>query len=362
MSTTTLPISRARVIGTGLLGTSIALGLREHAVEVDLDDSSPSRLRLAEDYGAGQAVTPATPATPDPDLVVVATPPDVTAAVVSDAVNRFPEAVVMDVASVKNAIVESVADTTGRFVPTHPMAGRERGGPTAARVDLFTGRPWVVCAEDSPASGIVRQLVAALGGFAVSMTPEEHDRAVAVLSHLPQVVSSSVAAELISADAAWLELAGGGVRDVTRIAGSDPELWAQILEGNHAAVADVVQTVADRLSAVAGALREVDAPGSRTTLHETLRAGRDGVSALPGKHGSAERYVTQIVVIDDRPGQLAALLSDVGELGVNLEDMSLEHSPGAPVGFVELAIAPEAAETLRDGLSTKGWRVSGEAQ
>ena len=89
MSTATLPISRARVIGTGLLGTSIALGLREHAVEVDLDDSSPSRLRLAEDYGAGQ---PVTPATPDPDLVLVATPPDVTAAVVSDAVNRFPEA------------------------------------------------------------------------------------------------------------------------------------------------------------------------------------------------------------------------------------------------------------------------------
>lgn len=359
MSTASLPISRVRVIGTGLLGTSIALGLRELTVEVDLEDSSPSRLRLAEDYGAGQGVTQSTP---DPDLVVVATPPDVTATVVTDAVRRFPEAVVMDVASVKKVIVDAVADTTGRYVPTHPMAGRERGGPTAARVDLFTGRPWVVCGGDTPASRVVHQVVTALGSFAVSMTPQEHDRAVAVLSHLPQVVSSSVAAELVSANPAWLDLAGGGVRDVTRIAGSDPELWAQILEGNHTAVAEVVQSVADRLSAVAGALRDVDVTGSRSTLHETLRAGREGVAVLPGKHGTAERYVTQIVVIDDRPGQLAALLADVGELGVNLEDMSLEHSPGAPVGFVALAVAPEAAEALRDGLSSAGWRVSGEGQ
>jgi len=357
MTTAPHPFSRVRIIGTGLLGTSVALGLREQSVEVDLEDSSPSRLRLAEDYGAGQSVNDDSPA---PDLVVVATPPDVTAAVVTDALTRFPDAVVIDVASVKKNIASEVANGAGRFIPTHPMAGRERGGPTAARVDLFTGRPWVVCDAGSPAGAGVRALVESLGAVVVDMSPEEHDRAVALLSHAPQAISSAVAAELGDADGSWMNLAGQGVRDVTRIAGSDPELWAQIFEGNSDLVAERIESISRRLDALAAALRDVDNPRSRTTLHDALQAGKAGVSSLPGKHGSAERYATHIVVIDDRPGQLASLLTDVGELGVNLEDMSLEHSPGAPVGFVELSVAHDSADVLREGLDAKGWRISGD--
>ena len=356
MTTAPHPFSRVRIIGTGLLGTSVALGLREQSVEVDLEDSSPSRLRLAEDYGAGKSADASTPA---PDLVVVATPPDVTASVVTDALSRFPDAVVIDVASVKKNIASAVSSGDGRFIPTHPMAGRERGGPTAARVDLFTGRPWVVCADSAESRG-VRALVESLGAVAVQMSPEEHDRAVALLSHAPQAISSAVAAELGDAEASWMNLAGQGVRDVTRIAGSDPELWAQIFEGNSDFVADRIESISRRLDALSAALRDVENPGARTAVHEALQAGKDGVSSLPGKHGSAERYSTLIVVIDDRPGQLAALLTGVGELGVNLEDMSLEHSPGAPVGFVELSVAHDSAEVLRDGLEAQGWRISGD--
>jgi ACT-domain-containing protein, predicted allosteric regulator of homoserine dehydrogenase len=132
------------------------------------------------------------------------------------------------------------------------------------------------------------------------------------------------------------------------------------LEGNSDFVAERIESISSRLDALATALRDVDNPGSRTTLHDVLQAGKAGVSSLPGKHGSAERYATHIVVIDDRPGQLASLLTDVGELGVNLEDMSLEHSPGAPVGFVELSVAHDSADVLREGLDAKGWRISGD--
>lgn len=357
MTTAPHPFSRVRIIGTGLLGTSVALGLREQSVEVDLEDSSPSRVRLAEDYGAGRSADASSPA---PDLVVVATPPDVTAAVVTDALDRFPQAVVIDVASVKHTIASEVGDGGGRFIPTHPMAGRERGGPTAARVDLFTGRPWVVCADSSAAAAGVKALVESLGAVAIQMSPEEHDRAVALLSHAPQAVSSAVAAELGEAESSWMNLAGQGVRDVTRIAGSDPELWAQIFEGNSDFVAERIESIARRLDTLAAALRGVDDPGARTAVHDVLHAGQAGVSSLPGKHGSAERFATHIVVIDDRPGQLASLLTDVGQLGVNLEDMSLEHSPGAPVGFVELSVSHEAADLLRDGLEAQGWRISGD--
>jgi len=357
MTTARHPFSRVRIIGTGLLGTSVALGLREQSVEVDLEDSSPSRLRLAEDYGAGHG---ADSGTPFPDLVVVATPPDVTASVVRDALARFPDAVVIDVASVKNGIAAEVADSAGRFIPTHPMAGRERGGPTAARVDLFTGRPWVICADAGAAGAGVQALVESLGAVVVTMSLEEHDRAVALLSHAPQAISSAVAAELGDAEVSWLNLAGQGVRDVTRIAASDPDLWAQIFEGNSTFVADRIDSVASRLGALATALRDVDNPGARTAVHEALRAGQAGVAALPGKHGSSERFASHIVVIDDRPGQLASLLTDVGELGVNLEDMSLEHSPGAPVGFVELSVSHDSADLLREGLEAKGWRISGD--
>ena len=172
--------------------------------------------------------------------------------------------------------------------------------------------------------------------------------------------SSAVAAQLIGAEDSDLSLAGQGVRDVTRIAASDSSLWQQILSHNSQQVASLVRAVSESLSRTADALENLEASGSKRHVAELLDAGSSGVARLPGKHGRSARFASVTVVIDDTPGQLASLLTEVGEIGVNLEDMRLEHSPGAAVGFVELFVDPSSAKSLTDDLDQRGWRIAGE--
>ncbi|WP_375401607.1 prephenate dehydrogenase [uncultured Amnibacterium sp.] len=350
-----------RIVGTGLLGTSVGLGLTPQGVDVVLDDASPSALALAFDYGAGRHAR----ADDDVALVVVAVPPDRTAAVVAAELAAHPRALVTDVASVKGPILDELAATetdTARYIGSHPMAGRERSGPIAARADLFVGRPWVLSAHADGRAGaaeVVEALALDLGAVPVHLAADRHDAAVAVVSHAPQLVASLLAARLIDASYETVGLVGQGMRDVTRIAGSEPAMWVQILRANAAHVAPVLTDLRDDLDAVLQALDAPDAAGSPRALADALAAGNSGVARIPGKHGVDLKLTGLTVLIDDTPGQLARLLTEIGDLGVNLEDLRLEHSPGAPIGIVEVQVAPEAASPLVDDLTRLGWRVAG---
>ncbi|WIB27512.1 prephenate dehydrogenase [Curtobacterium sp. MCSS17_015] len=349
-----------RIVGTGLLGASIGLALRDKGVDVVLDDVSPAALALAVDYGAGRRPSPGDA----PELIVVAVPPDVTAAVVERELAAFPDAVVTDVASVKSGPLErlrAVGADVSRYIGSHPMAGRERSGPTAARADLFIGRPWVIAGHDDITyhrAAAVEDLALDLGATVVPMDPESHDQAVAVVSHVPQLVSTLMASRLRDAPGEALGLAGGGVRDVTRIAASDPGLWVQIIGANAAHIRPVLTDLRDELDRVIGALADPTAPGSPRSLAETIASGNRGVERLPGKHGSTTRFARVVVLIDDRPGQFAALLTTIGELGINLEDLHLEHSPRAQIGIVEVSVVPEHEQRLVEELEGRGWRIA----
>lgn len=364
-------LGTVRVVGTGLLGTSVALALRDLGVRVLLSDPSPTALALARDVGAGE---------PDPggvpvSLVVVGAPPDVTAAVVAAELDRHPEATVTDVASVKGAIRTAVrargADVT-RYVGGHPMAGRERSGPVAARADLFLGRPWVVCPADSAADGrtdparvdAVRRLATALGATAVVMPADEHDEAVARVSHVPQVAASLVAARLLKASDPAVGLAGQGLRDVTRVADSDPALWAQILAANATPVGRALRELRSDLDGLIDALAALsagpgdDAVGARAALARVVAEGRSGRERIPGKHGEpVTRYATVTTLLPDRPGQLARLFNDIGEAGVNVEEFGLEHAPGQKVGLAGVSVLPAARAALERALTERGWHV-----
>ncbi|MFM5951658.1 MAG: prephenate dehydrogenase, partial [Micrococcales bacterium] len=250
-----------------------------------------------------------------------------------------------------------------RYVGSHPMAGRERGGALAGRADLFFGRPWVICPnqESAPASTrLVEQLALDLGGVPTQLSSADHDRAVATVSHLPQLVSSLLAAQLAKAQLSDLALSGQGLRDTTRIAASDAKLWMQILAGNTSDVRAVLQGFSEDLARVIQAFDDLDAPGALSELGEVLVAGNRGVSLIPGKHGSAAtNYAQVIVMIDDKPGQMAKLLTEIGEIGINLEDLKLEHSPGAEIGLVELMVLPEVENSLVSALTDRGWRLAG---
>ncbi|GAA4963373.1 prephenate dehydrogenase [Kineococcus glutinatus] len=355
-----------RVVGTGLLGGSVGLALSARGVDVLLSDTSPTAQSLARDMGAGRLHTEAAGAVPR--LVVVAAPPDVVAAVVAEELRRWPEAVVTDVASVKaeplRTLREAGADVA-RYVGGHPMAGRERSGAVSARADLFAGRPWAVTTAEGTAPEaveLVRRLARDCGATPVELDPEQHDLAVALVSHTPQVAASLVAARLREAPEAAVGLAGQGLRDVTRIAASDPALWVQILTGNAGPVADVLRALREDLDRVIGALDAVRAdpaaPGARGLLARAIADGGAGRDRIPGKHGAAPtHYAVLVVVVPDAPGQLALLLADIGEAGVNLEDLRLEHSPGQRVALAEVAGLPAAPAPLAVQLRQRGWTV-----
>lgn len=350
---------QVRIVGSGLLGASIGLGLSARGVDVIIDDASPSARKLAIAYGAGRASA----ADDAPGLIVVAVPPDVTADVVAAELERFPEALVTDVASVKVAPLDELrergADLT-RYLGTHPMAGRERGGAVSARADLFIGRPWILAGHDGITyrrAAAIEDMILDLGAVPIEMDVAEHDRSVALVSHAPQLIATLLASRLRDGKGAALGLAGQGLRDTTRIASSDPGLWVQILGANAAAIAEVLRPLRTDLDAVLGALEAPDEPASRRVLAEVLAAGNDGVSRIPGKHGQDKRFTSLVVKIDDKPGELARLLTEIGEEGVNMEDLRLEHSPETRVGFAEISVVPEAAHPLAEALEGRGWTL-----
>lgn len=357
------------IIGAGLLGASIGLGLRARGLDVVLSDSSPSTEAVARDIGAGRLLAEARHAGERfaPEVVVVATPPDVTARVVADALMAYPRAVVVDICSVKEAVLLELAATPGtaghldRYVGTHPMAGREKSGPVAARAELFTGAPWVLCAHAASAPEAVlraESLAVDLGAVPARMSAAEHDDAVALISHLPQVVSSLVASRLQDSPVQALALAGNGLRDVTRIAASDPRLWVQILSANAGRLVDILYGVREDLNRLIGTLEDPTAGGARLDMAQLMSEGNAGQARVPGKHGTPPNSFARLtVLVDDVPGQIAKLLTEIGHTGINVEDFRLEHSPGRQVGLAELSVLPGKRQELTESLTQRGWKV-----
>lgn len=365
-------IRSALVVGTGLIGTSVGLALRRAGVAVQLLDRDPVALQRASDLGAGTRPGTGTctgTGTGDhsgdgpADVAVVAVPPDAVAEMVGFVLRSGLAHCVTDAASVKRPVLAGVAAAgvdPALFVGGHPMAGRERSGPGAARADLFEGRPWVLTPTPATSGTTLEraeEVATRCGAVPVLMAAGEHDAAVALVSHVPHVVASLLAARLVDAPAEAVGLAGQGIRDVTRVAASDPVLWTAILAGNAAPVAEVLGHLRHDLDRVLAALAS-SAPAADRALPELLRRGNAGRHRLPGKHGStAQPYTGVPVVVPDRPAQLARLFADVGDAGVNVEDVAIEHSPGQPVGLVELAVRPEVADELASALRARGWTV-----
>jgi prephenate dehydrogenase len=354
------------VIGTGLIGTSVALALRERGTTVWLSDTDPAAARLAADLGAGAVLDEAGPPGGPADVAVLAMPPAAVARSLAAAQARGMARCYTDVASVKElplAGARELGCDLATYVPGHPLSGRERSGPAAARADLFLGRPWVICPEPETSAGCVTavsELASACGAQPVAISAAEHDRWVALVSHAPHLVAASMAARLEHAPDGAMALAGQGIRDVTRIAAGDAALWLQILAANAVHAREVIVATAAELQAVAEALAGIAAGDdtSRKHLADLLERGGAGVARIPGKRGGpAPDYAVVQVVISDQPGELARLFQAAGDAGINIEDVAIEHSPGLPAGVAELSVRQDAAQRLIGALAAGGWPV-----
>ncbi len=350
-----IDLSPTLVIGTGLVGASVGCALTRAGVSVHLQDAVSSHAKVAASRGAGSTARPEADAV---RLVVVAVPPSALAATIAKALSRYPSATVTDVGSVKSTVLADLrasgADLS-RYVGSHPMAGSQRVGPLTANPDLFVDRTWVITPHDTSAAHAVldvQELARLCGARQLSMGAAHHDEAVAQVSHLPHLVSVLMGGRLTEVPGEHLKLAGQGVRDVTRIAGSDPGLWLQIIDANR-------EAVRHELDALRGDLEHLQAVlDDSAGLTAFLERGREGTRALPGKHGSAPvDYAGVVVEIPDAPGSLARLFRDVEAAGVNIEDLAIDHDGEREVGFLSVQVAPERAEFLRDAMTAAGWTL-----
>ena len=344
------------IIGAGLIGTSLGLALSERGYSVFLDDEASSHVLVAASLGAGAITTALEPV--DADVVVVAVPPAMAGEVVAQALKDHPKATVTDVASVKSPVLDAIrvlgADLK-RYVGSHPMAGSHRSGPLTARADLFVDRTWVVTVHmDVEATRVdqILNMAQAVGATVELMDPLEHDQAVAEVSHVPQILSSLMAGNLIDVTRAHLRLAGQGVRDVTRIAASDEALWTQIITSNHEAIHLQLMKLS---MALADVTNHLDSPEAVSAF---MKQGIEGVRSLPGKHGrTTTEYVYVVVEIPDSPGALADLFAQIGSVGVNVEDLGIEHDRRREVGYLSIAVEPDKAEALSQAIADAGWTL-----
>lgn len=340
-----------RIIGAGLIGTSIGLALKAAGAFVEFVDIDSAAELLANDLVKAVGVS-------EPDLVIIATPPSAFKSEIEREATLNPQAILIDIGSVKTQPILEVSTLKGllsRFCGTHPMAGREVSGAVSARADLFLDRAWVITPTEETSEAareMAIKVIKACGAQVVQMSAKEHDQRVALISHLPQTVSSLLAAQLLGSNPESLALAGSGLRDTVRIAGSDSKLWGEILSANEEALMPLLISLQSDLSEL------ISAASGPAKWESLVAAGRAGKSEIPGKHGGKSREYSYLpIVIDDRPGQLGSLFNACAKAEVNIEDLALEHSPGQLTAVITLAIAPEDIQRLSEFLSEDGWNV-----
>jgi prephenate dehydrogenase len=346
---------RALVVGTGLIGGSIALGLRRegwHVSGLDADED------LAKEALA-RSVIDAVGDDPDAEVVFVATPAAAVAGVARrflDAGGRRPGAVVTDVSGVKSAIV-AAADHP-RFIGGHPMAGSEQAGLHGADPGLFEGAVWVLtptAATDLESFDRLKGVVMSLGADVLVLSAADHDRLVAVVSHVPHLVAATLmnaASAGAEQDAALLRLAAGGFRDMTRVAAGTPAIWPDICAENAAAIVDTLDALMGDLSA----MRQRVADQDRDALLAVLQKASAARRSLPTGIARPDHLAELRIRVPDRPGEVAAISSLAADAGIGIYDIEIAHSAEGPSGVLILVVDRADAEPLAAAVEDKGYR------
>ncbi len=348
---------RAQVVGTGLIGGSLGLALRARGWYVTGRDVDDRRARAALAAGAVDELGQ----DPRAEVVFVAVPAAAAPAAAADALRRASgsvDAVVSDVSGVKAAVVS--AANHPRFVGGHPMAGSEQAGLDGADPDLFVGATWVLtptARTDLGAFSRLSAVITSLGADVVALSPGDHDRLVAVVSHVPHLVAAALmnlAAASARHDAPLLRLAAGGFRDMTRVAAGQPGIWPDICVDNAPAIVAVL----DGLLGDLGAMRERVAAADREGLLEVLEVASAARRALPARATRPDHLAELRIPVPDREGVLAEITTLAGNLGVNIYDIEIAHSSEGPHGVLVLVVERADGVKLRDAVTGTGYRAT----
>jgi prephenate dehydrogenase len=355
-----VPVRSLAVVGTGLIGASVALAARRGGVEdvrgFDPDDDA---LREAAARGAVEPAASLEEAVADVELAIVAGP-----------VARLPQAVgevldastgtVTDVGSTKGAVVRA-ARSNARFIGGHPVCGSEARGPANARAELFDGATWFLTpvAETEPERyRDLHAFVSSLGAVPVAVDAEAHDRLVALTSHLPHALANllvnQAGATRIDGHEP-LAAAGGSLRDMTRVAGANPRIWVDIFLENASAVREALGEHRRRIEQLDAALASDDAGFLARWIAEAAGNRRRMLADAYEDPGALQRLR---VHVPDRPGVLAGITQALGAERINIEDFELQHhSPERGGVLMVLVAGEEPARRAAELLEAQGYGV-----
>ena len=332
---------RVCILGTGLIGASLGMALREVGWWVAGWDPHPEALTTALARGAvDEAASSVEEAVAKADLVVLAGPLEAALATLAQLETN---ALVTDVAGVKVPMME--AKPSGmRFVGGHPMAGREHAGPTAATPALFRGAAWIVCADGASAEDIdtLVGMIESIGAIPIPMSADRHDQVVATISHLPQVIAAALVNQVSSQPGA-VELVSGSFRDLTRVAASEPGWWPEILMANVENVGGAIDELISQLETI-----RAEMAGDRQALTARLASAREK------RRDMAPPEVRVGVVLADKPGEIAAVGRALEESNADVRDLQLRHALHGGGGVLTLSVRPGEAEALREALTAEG--------
>ncbi len=331
--------SNVAVIGFGLIGASFAAALRAAHPDVRLLAVDTDAATLSEAKSRGWATDAATPDDPafrafvetSCDLVVLATPVSVVEGYLADLAAWDYRGIITDTASTKRRIIEMAAEVLPHpqnFVPGHPMAGSEKNGIAGARAELFKGAYWILCPDAAtPAEHFTRlhELVTSLGARVISLPREQHDAAVAVVSHVPHFTASSLvqlAVRHAKGQDSLMRLAAGGFKDSTRIAAGSPELWCGIAFDNR----DALLAGLREMQGIVGQFADALEAGDRATLTSLLAEAADARRALPAAWvPSTERLLEVRIPMEDRNGVVAEVTTITSKVGCNIQSIEIDH-------------------------------------
>lgn len=353
-------VERLAVVGTGLVGTSVALAATRSGVRsVRGWDASPATLREAAGAKALQAAGSLQEAVAQAELIVVAVPVgSLVTATLEALAAAAPDAVVTDVGSTKRGLAAAIEDA--RFVPGHPVAGGATGGPARAAADLFDGATWFLTPLPSTSDSslaLVERFVTSLGAQPVRLAADEHDRLLAFTSHLPHALANLLMRAVAGAGENALGYAGASLREMTRVAGANPAVWADIFVENGDLIADALAAHGGELEEVERALRARDRDYFERWIAEAAEARN---RMLEYAYRTEARMLNRIRVrIPDTPGVLARITQTLGAAGINIEDFELRHvSPEYGGVLVILIAGADNAELARTLLRREGYSAA----
>ena len=348
------------ICGLGLIGGSLAKAFRNkcNVKEIAALDQNEKALEKAlEENIITKASTHDYKLFKDCDIIFVCTPINAVVGAITE-ISKVSKGLITDTASTKAQIMEQINESC-RFIGGHPMAGSETSGYSGASETLFENAMYILCkakVTDSEDFEMLKKIIEMIGAIPLELTPQEHDKAAGILSHLPHIAAASLVNIVGEKDQTGklLKLAAGGFKDITRIASSNADLWQQIILSSGDTITNILEDYIKTLQKFSKALKNKNAEAVNTFFSEA-KTYRDHI--LESSSGLIPSNYQLLIEVSDRPGIIGSVTTILGDNGINIKNLYIQNNREYEGGCLRITIEQASqAQAALEILQNNGFR------